>query len=583
MNFTAPSHFLSLIFEWTWRTSLYASVLIALVLVIHLTGGKRLAPRWRYALGILVLIRLLMPAVPESAFSIFNLGKRVLPSSVPVTPIPAISQEGAAPSVIKVAGDRKIDWWNLVRVLWLLGLMASLLTVLRQHRKFARRIAAEPPSGDERLLSLLENCKGVMGVRRQINIVITPSLGTPALFGFRQPRLLLPEGTLHKLDERELRMVFLHELAHMKRGDILLNWVIILARSLHWFNPLVWLALRRLRADRELVCDAMVLARLGAEERTSYGNTLIRLLDDFSGAGFCPSLAPVINHKHEIKRRVTMIAQFKPVGRIALLLSVAIIVALCCFTFTRAAEKKAPAPNMNDPKSQAESSEASSLNEMKKRLEDLDQRTREAEERVDAYRGQLGIPALAASGKVEGSIDPETIQRLEATSIEVESNYKGVSELLKQLKEIKAQGGEKLREVILTANYDPQLGKLLEDLWTTETTLAKLKDNVGPANPEFKSVLAMRDDLDKKVSVRIEGILAGLETKATATKAQWDYMAKAVQEAKAKDAEGVARYRPYFQAKRDLESLQKVRDALFVRILEREYGVKVLKSENANE
>ncbi|HXT41862.1 MAG TPA: M56 family metallopeptidase [Candidatus Angelobacter sp.] len=580
MNFNAPSHFLGPIFEWTWQTSLYASVLIALVVVIQLAAGKRLAPRWRYALGVLVLIRLLLPAVPASAFSVFNLGKAVLPSSAPATPIPAISEEGAVPPVINVAGDRKIDWWNAVRVLWLLGLTISLLTVMCQHRKFARRIAAELPVTDERLLSLLENCKSVMGVRRQINIVITPSLGTPALFGFRQPRLLLPEGALHKLDDRELRMVFLHELAHVKRGDILLNWVIIFARSLHWFNPLVWLAMRRLRADRELLCDAMVMSHLAADERHAYGNALIKLLDDFSGAGFCPSLAPVINNKTEIKRRVTMIAQFKPAGRIALLLSAAIIVALCCFTFTRAAEKKAPALNVDNPKLQAESFEHQALNEMRKRFEDLDQRAREAEARVDALRRDLRISSLAASGRFEGSVDPETVQRLEAASIEVESNYKGQSELLKQLKEIKAQGSEKLRKVILTANYDPQLGKLLEDLWTTEATLAKLKDSIGPANPEFKSTLAMRDDFDKKVSERIEGILAGLEARAAAAKAQLDSMAKVVQEAKVKDAEDVARYRPYFQAKRDLESLQKVRDALYQRILEREYGVEVPKTKS---
>src|SRR5207249_4057745 len=156
-----------------------------------------------------------------------------------------------------------------------------------------------------------------------------------------KPRFLLPEGAMRKLDDRELRMIFLHELTHVKRGDILLNWIIIFASSLHWFNPLAWLAMRRLRADRELVCDAMVISRLAADERRSYGNTLIKLLDDFSGAGFCPSLAPVINHKHEIKRRVTMIAQFKPVGRVALLLSAVMVVALCCFTFTRAAEKPA--------------------------------------------------------------------------------------------------------------------------------------------------------------------------------------------------------------------------------------------------
>ncbi len=114
---------------------------------------------------------------------------------------------------------------------------------------------------------------------------------------------------MRKLDDRELRMIFLHELTHVKRADILLNWIIVFVSSLHWFNPLAWLAMRRLRADRELVCDAMVMSRLAADERRAYGNTLIKLLDDFSGAGFCPSLAPVINRKHQIERRIIMIAQ----------------------------------------------------------------------------------------------------------------------------------------------------------------------------------------------------------------------------------------------------------------------------------
>jgi beta-lactamase regulating signal transducer with metallopeptidase domain len=64
MNFTAASAFLDAMFEWTWRTSLYASVLIVLVCLTQLAGGKWLAPRWRYLLGILILVRLLAPAVP---------------------------------------------------------------------------------------------------------------------------------------------------------------------------------------------------------------------------------------------------------------------------------------------------------------------------------------------------------------------------------------------------------------------------------------------------------------------------------------------------------------------------------------
>src|SRR2546423_14670741 len=119
MNFNAASQILSAVFEWTWRTSLHASVLIVLVLLIQLAGGKWLAARWRYALGVLVLVRLLLPVVPASAFSIFNLSKGVLPvapqtesgvdslSSLSKTPILPEAHQGDAPLVVGAGVEQK--------------------------------------------------------------------------------------------------------------------------------------------------------------------------------------------------------------------------------------------------------------------------------------------------------------------------------------------------------------------------------------------------------------------------------------------------------------------------------------------
>src|SRR2546426_1852448 len=81
MNFDTFNQFLGALFEWAWRTSLHASALITLGVLIQLAGGNRLAARWRYALGLLVLLRLMMPVVPASSFSIFNLTGRVLPDA----------------------------------------------------------------------------------------------------------------------------------------------------------------------------------------------------------------------------------------------------------------------------------------------------------------------------------------------------------------------------------------------------------------------------------------------------------------------------------------------------------------------
>jgi len=167
MNADAANQFLGAVFGWTWRTSFHASVLIALVWLIQRTGGKWLSPRSRYALGILVLVRLLLPAVPASPWSIFNLRKAVLPRSTSpeiqvvspsvtsATTAPAAFGSQIGPSEKAVAAGRKVDWANVGPVVWVLGLALSLAAVLAEHRKFARRINADPRIGDELILSLL--------------------------------------------------------------------------------------------------------------------------------------------------------------------------------------------------------------------------------------------------------------------------------------------------------------------------------------------------------------------------------------------------------------------------------------------
>lgn len=72
-------------------------------------------------------------------------------------------------------------------------------------------------------------------------------------------------------------MVLLHELTHLKRHDLPLNWLLCALQALHWFNPLLWLAFARMRADREMACDAQVLAADAEDRRADYGHALLKL------------------------------------------------------------------------------------------------------------------------------------------------------------------------------------------------------------------------------------------------------------------------------------------------------------------
>src|SRR5258705_12790885 len=103
MSLPLINQMLEVFFAWTWKTSLQASVLIALVWLIQFALGKWLTPRWRYALGLLVLLRLVLPAVPASNFSIFNLGRRLPTSSETVIapdppPKPNAARPGSFPA-----------------------------------------------------------------------------------------------------------------------------------------------------------------------------------------------------------------------------------------------------------------------------------------------------------------------------------------------------------------------------------------------------------------------------------------------------------------------------------------------------
>ena len=373
MNLPPQGEWLGGFCDWLWAASLHASVLIALVWLIQLALGKWLRPTWRYALSLLVVIRLVLPAVPASRLSIFNLTNRfTTPSVRPVTraspkpagfPIPAEPRQafalgreqstanpvtGQSPGLGMagaLGGEWDVDAWHSAgEVVWLLGFGLILTAATLRHRRFSRWAAQAEQVTDEALLALLARCQTAMGVAQPLKLRRASDLSIPALFGWRKPCLLMPENIINGFDSSELRMIFLHELAHLKRRDVLLNWVMIVIRGLHWFNPLVWLAMRDLRSDRELVCDSMVLAQLDARERRTYGDTLIKLLSHFSAIGFCPSLAPAISRKQEIKRRVSMIAEFKPSNCLALIASAALLAVLCLSTFTSAADQETPAP-----------------------------------------------------------------------------------------------------------------------------------------------------------------------------------------------------------------------------------------------
>jgi len=332
-------------FEWLLRTTLQASLLVCLILFFQAVLRSRLGARWHYCLWLLLLIRMAMPWAPQSRLSVFNL----IPQSVPQRQPEYARQEVGDDSADSVVADKSTaestpvsttgipqdsqeaitetpqirnedqgrlkpvvsEIADILPLVWLAGALILAVYVCANNFNLLRIVKRERPLTDQKILDLLEDCKAEMGIRIILGVVITDKVKSPALFGFIRPRLLLPKGMLDTLSREELRYVFLHELAHLKRHDIYIGWLISLLQVLHWFNPLIWLAFYRVRTDRELACDALVLARTQSGQRKDYGRTIVSLLERFSQPRRLPSMAGILETKAQLKRRIKMIAQFK--------------------------------------------------------------------------------------------------------------------------------------------------------------------------------------------------------------------------------------------------------------------------------
>jgi bla regulator protein BlaR1 len=172
-------------------------------------------------------------------------------------------------------------------------------------------------------------------LRTPVAILESPHIKSPCLLGFLRPRLLLPTGLRDRFSREELRLVFLHELAHLQRRDIAFNWLLEIVASIHWFNPLVWMVCDRMRADREEACDAFALARADVRERRAYGRALLKLIENFGEARVAgvPGVAGLLSGEDQLERRMHFILGFQP-GRRTWVVGLCTLLTLAFIGFT---------------------------------------------------------------------------------------------------------------------------------------------------------------------------------------------------------------------------------------------------------
>jgi HEAT repeat protein/beta-lactamase regulating signal transducer with metallopeptidase domain len=182
-----------------------------------------------------------------------------LPGSQVASPLRSMPHTPARNDSAWLTQVRSIHPGLSLTAVWLAGVVLMLTYFQRGLRNASWLVRRAETVEDERWHMHLERAAAQMGVRRNTLLLLSRDTAVPITCGLRQPIILLPADAVTWSDERA-RIVLLHELAHIHRRDCLIHYLAQVTRALHWFNPLAWLAVSRLTAERERACDDLVLA-----------------------------------------------------------------------------------------------------------------------------------------------------------------------------------------------------------------------------------------------------------------------------------------------------------------------------------
>lgn len=200
------------------------------------------------------------------------------------------------------ADGRGVGWLAVLMLAWagvVIGLLARLVLVnVRMHRRLRAAISIEAGS----LPIDVDRLRRLVGLRWAIPVLETSAVAAPAVWGWFRPRLLLPPGLAAELPASQLSWVVLHELVHVRRGDVWVATFQRLVQSMYFFHPAAWLANWAVDVHREYACDDAALA-LGGAPRRECGAGLLTVVGRAHGLPVAPALG-LFRSEASIRRRL---------------------------------------------------------------------------------------------------------------------------------------------------------------------------------------------------------------------------------------------------------------------------------------
>lgn len=238
----------------SWKSTAVLAAVYAATLLLRRASASVRHMVWELALGSLLFLPALEVGLPAWRVSALPAGS----AAVSEMRVVATADGTAAPS-----RRTQTQFPDRMAAAALAVWGAGALICLRRWKKGMNKVSQLRMQAErvveDRACRLVRELAGQFRMRRQVALLRSAREIVPMAAGLQHPAVILPASSAHWTDER-LRVVLVHEMAHIQRRDCLTQALAQLVSSLYWFNPLIWLALRRLRAERERACDDLVLS-----------------------------------------------------------------------------------------------------------------------------------------------------------------------------------------------------------------------------------------------------------------------------------------------------------------------------------
>ncbi len=234
------------------------------------------------ALRLLIPVQLTLPqapvqVMPRTSYVVQSDQTAFRQAGLPVTQTPARWVTGTQAQTLSAADTgtvKTVDITDILLTLWLAGVIACVLWQGIGYYRLIRSLkgTSQPVERADLHTILQEQCADLV-IDREIPLRVSSAADCPMLAGFIHPTLYLPD---ERISQTDAVFIFRHELTHYKHGDLWLKLLLLAARCLHWFNPLVHLIARFAQEDIEAACDDAVVRGHDGAYRRAYGETILR-------------------------------------------------------------------------------------------------------------------------------------------------------------------------------------------------------------------------------------------------------------------------------------------------------------------